>query len=179
MERFWNTVHYFAYRADYKLHMAYYKIDPGALLVRLVFIIPFIRKAYLRKGVTQETIDKRVDEAFKRTDYGFSTMYAGILMTGLLIVLCFVIHLLILEWLINDRGWSPEYKVFVYPVPVYSTLSYAFNHLLLFRKDKYLRYFKEFDKKPREWKVKWAWISFGVILFPFVVLALSLVAMSK
>jgi uncharacterized membrane protein YfcA len=47
------------------------------------------------------------------------------------------------------------------------------NYVLIAHKDKYLKYFKEFDKKPRKWKVKWAWISFGFFAFLFGFFVLS------
>ena len=46
---------------------------------------------------------------------------------------------------------------------------FLFDYIL----DKYLKYFKEFDKKPRKWKIKWARISLGVILLQFIFFLLS------
>jgi hypothetical protein len=60
---------------------------------------------------------------------------------------------------------------------IYGVISGFINYFLLFRHDKYLKYFKKFKKQSRGWKVKWAWISAGVILFPFLVLAGSFIAM--
>jgi hypothetical protein len=39
-----------------------------------------------------------------------------------------------------------------------------------------MKYFKRFEKQPRQWKRKWAWISAGVILFPFLALACGFIA---
>ena len=41
----------------------------------------------------------------------------------------------------------------------------VFDYILILHKDKYLKYFKKFDKKPHKWKIKWAWISFLTIFF--------------
>ena len=161
MEQFWNIVYYFAYRADYKLHMVFSKIEPIGLLFRLLLLVPYIRKYYEKRGVTLETINKGVDEAFKRPDIGFSSFFALALIMGgkisfiLGIFLCFpnrnLIELLIVCFI----------------------AALLHDYIFLLHKNKWLKYFEEFDKKPREWKVKWAWISFGVILFPFVFFLVS------
>ena len=42
--------------------------------------------------------------------------------------------------------------------------SLVINYLLLWRKNKYLDYFKKFDKESTFEKRKWGWISFGVLV---------------
>jgi len=43
------------------------------------------------------------------------------------------------------------------------------NYFLIWKDDLYLKYFKEFNKKPKSWQRKWSWITFftavGAILF--------------
>ena len=156
IERFWNIVYYFAYRADYKLHMAFIKIEPVSLLIRLLFLVPFIRKSHQKRGVTLETINKGVDEAFKCPDIGLSSFFALTLIMGgkfsfiLGIFMCF-----------PNRNFIELLIVCFIAVLLH-------DYIFLLHKNKYLKYFKEFDKKPRKWKVKWAWISLGVILFSFI-----------
>ena len=156
MERFWNIVYYFAYQTDYKLHMAFSKIEPVGLFINLLFWVPFVKKFYQRKGVTLKSINNNVDEAFKNPDKGLSTIFSfGLILGGqvfflLGIFMCFPNKNLPIELLV-----------------VFFIIAFFVDYLLLLRKDKYLKYFKEFDKKPRRWKVKWAWISLAVILFQF------------
>lgn len=47
------------------------------------------------------------------------------------------------------------------------------NYFLLVYKDKCLSYFKEFESMPRDWKKKWGWISFAIILMIFISVPLS------
>ena len=166
MERFWNIVHYFAYRADYYLHSAFNKIEPVGLIFRLLFMIPYIRNAYLRKGYTLERLNKTVDDAFKRPDIGLSTIFAGGLMYGLLFF--YFIELLFLAFIAfsieKPKSFEPIFVLMV----LFSIFSFSFSNILLFRKDKYLNYFNEFDKKSRKWKLKWGCISAIVILTPFI-----------
>ena len=47
------------------------------------------------------------------------------------------------------------------------------NYFLLMYKDKCVSYFKEFETKPKQWKRKWSWFSFGTIVLIFVFLIYS------
>jgi hypothetical protein len=57
--------------------------------------------------------------------------------------------------------------------------SLVINYYLLWKKDKYLLYFKEFDKEPKEVKRKWGWISFGVVIGIIGLLIFSFWVMTK
>jgi len=156
MERFWNIVYYFAYLAVYKLHRLYGKIDPAWLITILLYRIPLIRNFQEKRGRSLSNMAKEVDEVFKRPDIGFSSFFALVLVIGgkfafiLGLFMCFPNRILPIEFLI-----------------VCFVAASLHDYILIMHKGKYLNYFKEFDQKPREWKIKWAWISVGVILFPF------------
>jgi hypothetical protein len=47
MERLWNIVYYFVYRADYRLHMFSNKINP----VLWIYKLPFARRHFKKKGI--------------------------------------------------------------------------------------------------------------------------------
>jgi len=168
MERFWNIVHYFAYRAVYKLYLASNKFS----LIFYIYKLPFCKKHFIKKGY--DPVEK-VNEAFKRPDIGLSTIFAGGLMYGLPMIFFFGLHCFYIAFVAKPKNFESFLIIFI----SYSIISFLFSYILLFHKDKYLKYFREFDKKPRKWKLKWAWISFGVILLPFVVLASSFAAMTK
>jgi len=156
MERFWNIVHYFAYRAHYKLHLTFNKINPIVYLYKL----PFFIRHFEKKGYGDPV--EMVNKAFKRSDIGFSSIFAFLLVVGgqfffiLGLFMCFPNKKIPVEYYIVCMGGG----VF-------------FNYIWLLHKDKYLRYFKEFDKKSYKWKIKWAWISLSVILFLYGFLLLS------
>jgi len=157
MERFWNIVYYFAYRAVYKLYRIYDKIEPAGMLIRLLFLVPSIKKIYLKRDFTLERLNKDFDEKIlKNPEIGLSSFFALILVMGgqaafiLGIFMCFPNRILPIEFLI-----------------ICLFAAFLLDYILIMHKGKYLNYFKEFDQKPREWKIKWAWISVGVILFQF------------
>ena len=78
-------------------------------------------------------------------------------------------------FILFNNSYVPSAEVFIFPLFLYGILSGVINYYLLFRKDKYLKYFRKFEKESREWKIKWAWISFGVILASFMVFGSSII----
>ena len=53
------------------------------------------------------------------------------------------------------------------------------NENFLFKNDKYLKYFEEFDKESKEIKNKWQWISFAIIFGIFTFFILSFIILVK
>jgi hypothetical protein len=169
MEKVWNIVHYFVYRADYRFTYYFYKYTG----VFKLYSLPFVKKRFEKANIKDPAAG--LMNVWGKYD-GLSSITAGILMGLLPFILFLGLHFF--YFIIFYRNGLPKFEVFIYPMFVYGAISFLISHFLLFRKDKYLKYFKEFDEKPRKWKIKWAWISLGVILFPFIVLVSSFVAMS-
>lgn len=143
------------YKADYKFHLQFNKINPFMLIHKL----PFQKRKYKKEGID---IYREMNEAFKDPNSGISSMRAGGLMFGisaLFGIMLFNIFDAIFKDSIDDLF------MFVITIPFFIIIYY-----LLFHKDKYLIYFEEFEKKPKQWKKKWAWVSF--ISFFLVVLFL-------
>ena len=156
--------------------MVYNKIEPAGLLLKLLFLLPSIKNFYLKRGYTLERFNKEFDEKIlKNPEIGLSSIFAGILVGLLPMIFFFGLHCFYIKNIAKPKNFESFLVIFI----SYSIISFLFSYILLFHKDKYLKYFKEFDKKPRKWKVKWAWISLGVILFPFIVLASSFWAMAE
>lgn len=57
--------------------------------------------------------------------------------------------------------------------------SMGINYLVLWKNNRYLEYFKIFDKETKSEKLKWAWISFGVVLSIVLLVILSVSTMTK
>lgn len=151
MERFWNIIHYCTYKGDYKLHLLFNNINPVVLLLR----IPFIKKFYSNKGVD---VESNLNTAFKRPDFGLSSMRVGGLMYGLI----FFFQLGIIEFFLGITMIKPRGVFFIVTPPF--VISIIINNILLFKNDKYLKYFQEFDKMGTSFKRRWSWISFGTII---------------
>jgi hypothetical protein len=151
-----------------------------------IYDIPFLKRRFKNKfGVDDPK--KWLMDLNNNPDTGLSNIFAGALVGFLPFILLFGIHIFyfMIFWekqIPNFEVLSfkiTDFQVFIYPIFIYGVISYLISYIFLFRKDKYLKYFKKFNKKPHKWKVKWAWISFGVILFPLIVLISSFVAMSE
>jgi hypothetical protein len=155
MERFWNLIHYFVYIGDYQIHLLFNKINP----VFYFYMLPFAKKHFKKKGIDPLI---EVNKSFKKQDLGISSIRSGGLMILTIILLCFGIGNLYIGI------YRIRYNVSIYPFLLVLTISFAINYFLLFRNNKYLQYFKEFEKMERAKKNKWAWISFGVILSIFL-----------
>ncbi len=57
--------------------------------------------------------------------------------------------------------------------------SIGLNYYFLWKEDKYLTYFKEFEQEPKEVKRKWAWKSFGVVVGIILLLIASFWIMNE
>ena len=161
------------YKADYKLHMLYGKIDPFSLLLKLLYRIPAFKRYSEKRGATLKVIDDGVDKVFKNPSYGLSVTFAGIYIVIFPMLFFIGLHNIIS---VLTNTLSPQYvqlfsicSIFYFGIPL------LVSHLFIFRHDKYLKYFKEFDRKPKQWHVKYGRISLAVCLIPFVVLILSFV----
>jgi hypothetical protein len=153
MERFWNIIHYFAYRADYKLRLLCIKISP---ILNGLYKLPFAKKHFQKIGMDPVEV---VKHAFKRPDIGISQIFSGALMAGLTFFILWGAHNIYIAFSL-DRMALVNRSHFI----VCLVITFVVNGFLLFHHDKYLKYFKEFDKMPRRWKIKWAWISLGVFI---------------
>jgi hypothetical protein len=105
---------------------------------------------------------EHVNEAFKRPDIGLSSIIAfGVVFGGQ------VFFLLGLFMCFPNVNLPTELLIVCF------VIAFLFDYMLLFHKDKYLKYFKEFNKKTRKWKIKWTWVTLGMILFPFLFFLMS------
>lgn len=72
------------------------------------------------------------------------------------------------------KDWSRLVFILLTVIP-----AIAINYFALWKNDKYLTYFKEFEKETREMKRKWAWISFSLVLGIFGLLIFSFYCMNN
>ncbi|SDG27439.1 hypothetical protein [Epilithonimonas hungarica] len=163
LETFWNTIHYFNYRFELKIQKflrgdGNYSQPTSNLEVQKW------------RDVEKEIFEKGV----KDPRYGFSSIMAGNFIFGLAVIIgggIFFILMGLIKYLIGT-DINVALFVIVCIVPFVS-LTYYY----VFYKDKYLIYFKEFDKKPKEWRIKWKWISFFTIIGVILFLILSFILM--
>lgn len=143
LELWLNVVHYCIYKADHKLHMFSNKLSPFVLLGK----IPRIKRNLEKQGTTLVDVTNKV---WTDKRFGF-----GIMISGGAIVVC--VTFLIWGVLSAFLGFLKIYFL-VEPMYVfaYALMSYLICHLLVFRQDKYIEYFKKLDKSSRSEKWKYA-----------------------
>ncbi len=158
MVKFWNIVHFFVYKIDYKLRLAFNKINPVFYLYRL----PFAQRHFKKMGIDPL---EEVNKAFKRPDIGISSIFAG----GFMYILVFLLGFGIVN--LYSAVIQRELNLKVYHFIALVIISFIVNHFLLFKQDKYIDYFEDFEKMEKTEKWKWSWISLVVIL---IILAFSI-----
>ncbi len=158
IELIWNIVHFVVWTADYRAHLFFNKVNPFMLIHKL----PFQKRMYERRGIN---IYEDINQSFKNPKGGLSSIRAGGFMYILSLFTGLAIFCLIQA--IQHLVYLRNVVMILICIP-FGIL----NYYLLFYKNKYLHYFKDFKAMPKEWKIKWGWISLGVVLF--IVLALIL-----
>lgn len=167
MENFWNIIHFFAYKFMTKSYLIFVKP------VKFLSNTSLSKKLLARNGRTPEIALKDFTFTLMDKRVGQSSFWAAGIVFAIPFIICFSLELLYVSFVDN----SLPIEMFIGILIIYAVVIGLINYFLLFRHDKYLKYFKKFEKQPREWNVKWAWISAGVILFPFLVLIGSFIAM--
>ncbi len=151
MVRFWNLVHYFVYRGVYRFHLLSRMINP----IRLLHQLPIQKRLYAKKGID---VNYEIDQVWKRPESGLATIFAGGAMHGLLILICLGSGCLYLAVRRETPGTD------IYPFLITGAITFGVNHLVLFRQDKYLDYFRKFEKMEGTERRKWAWLTLAVII---------------
>ncbi|MDW9379159.1 hypothetical protein [Chryseobacterium sp. JV558] len=173
MEKIWNYIHYFIYVFDVKASQII--TYPITLIFDLIYKIPFIASSLRKKNSSPQEIRLASENAINNRMYGQNITISGIQMGGLIILIeygLFNIFQAILGKSLIQIFWEPSssYKwIFIIGLLV---LPWIINEKLLFKNNKYLKYF---DKEPKKIRHKYAWISLGIITF-FI---LSFIPLSK
>ncbi|MCG2792869.1 MAG: hypothetical protein L6262_04895 [Weeksellaceae bacterium] len=162
LEIFWNTIHYFDYRFELKIQT----LLRGDGNYSHPTSDPEVQK--------WRDVEKEIFEiGVKDPRYGFSSIMAGNFILGLAAIIGAGVFFILSGFIKFINGtYINGIFIFVCMLP-FAIITYYF----VFHKDKYLIYFKEFDRKPKEWRRRWKWISFFTIIGIILFLILSLIIM--
>ena len=138
------------YKADFKMHLLSNKINPFVLIGR----IPAVKKKLEEQGTSLLGVTNKI---WGDKRYGFSIMISG----GGLVIALFLIILAVFD-ILNCIFQYPV-KSSEIPFLLCALLAYTICHYTVFKGDKYLRYFRQFEKwsKADKWK-------YGLLTFTFV-----------
>ena len=165
MERVWNYVHYNIYL--FEVNASKIIGYPISLIFNLIYKISFISEGLKKRNSSRQEIRAARDNAINNRRYGQNITIAGIQMGGLLVLLEFSLFNLIQAGIgksLIQYVWGANNPIKWLFLIGFLLIPYLINNQLLWKNDKYLKYFKEFDKQPKEIRRKWALISFGIII---------------
>jgi len=129
----------------------------------LIHKLPFQKRMYERRAIN---IYEDINQAFKNPKGGLSSIRAGGFMYILSLIAGLAFFCLIQA--IHDQVYLNNAVMILICIP-FGIL----NFFLLFYKNKYLDYFKYFEAMSKEWKMKWKFISLGIVLSIVLILILA------
>ena len=156
-----NVLHFCFYRFDYKMHLWSNKINPFHLIHKL----PFQQRRYKELGVDPI---KEIDKAFGDKEYGLSMTVAGGALIGILFFFFLAVLNILLKLLSGNITLSAVHFI------ICAVLSVALSYFFVFKKDKYLRYFEQFEGLGNAERRKYSWLTFAFVLLVFCLFVLSI-----
>jgi len=146
IELWLNILHYCLYKAESRRHVLSNKLNPFVLLGR----IPLIKRKFEEQGTTLLDTTSKI---WTDKRFGFGIMISG---GAIVIFMTFLLWGLVSTLL----GYFDIYFfVKLIYVFIYVILSYTLCHFTVFKGDKYIKYFRQLDKRSRSEKWKYALLS--------------------
>ena len=162
IEWFWNLTYYYVFRLDIKFSQLFNYLNP----FNLINNIPSVKRYHAKQGV--DDMNKLMNEIFDNPKNGISSLRSGSFM-GILLVLTGIgllnfFQVIIGKSLILIAVVFKDSLHFIIYLIILIGPTILINNSLLFRKDKYLNYFKEFEKMTEKKKSNYSWLIFFVVI---------------
>jgi|688.fasta_scaffold282211_2 hypothetical protein len=161
VEFYLNVVHYCIFKFLNRLSKAIDKINPFMYLEK----IPRIKRNFEKHGTSLTEV---VNKTWLDEERGFNIMYSTAIVTSLIFFYIYSFLLIInnLLFLTSNISWNSIFFFSIIP-------AYLIYHFALDKNQKYISYFRKFDKKTKEIKRGYAIFSFLIILFSILMFILS------
>ncbi|WP_154858710.1 hypothetical protein [Cyclobacterium xiamenense] len=160
IELWLNIVHYCIYKMDYKIHLLSNKINPFLLIGK----IPSVERNFREQGTSLKEFGNKF---WTDRRYGFGIMISGAALTVFLFFVIWASFLFVNRLLGYPLNFSWHPFVFCF------AWAYFISYLFVFQNEKYIKYFKKFDKRSKQEKRK-----YGVLSLAFVASTIALVIYS-
>lgn len=175
---FLNAVHYCIWRGDIRVRLFFDKIMGGFLLVFATIFLSKKYKARLYAHVANH--EKETHDYFYNKKTGFHIRWASY--RAISFYLCYVACIaFLLEGILYKTVGLISSSLFgmVLITPIW--LCYMPANEAIFADDRYLKYFKEFEKMDKSWHRKWVMITWafcvgGILAFVVGIIALFAIA---
>ena len=169
IELFWNIVYYGIYKFDvYLRHLVGY-LNPFTLIHK----IRGVKKYYSEHDV--DDVNKVRNRILGNRRTGISSIRSGAAIGGILVLFEYCLFNLIqriTQLSLIENIWQNSSNFITYLVILLLPVI-LINHLLLFKNDKYLSYFDEFDKMDERKQRRYYLLSLTTILLIIVLFVLS------
>ena len=146
-----NTIHYCCYKAEYKRHLLTNKLNPFVLLGEM----PVLKRRFEEQGISHMEV---VNGLWSDKRFGFSIAISGGGLTIIMFMIIWAVFLMLNSLLIYPIGFSWR------PFTICMGLALMICYLTVYQKDKYLSYFRQFEKWSSQQQMK-----FGLLSFVFTV----------
>lgn len=153
MEKYLNILHYCFYIIDYKMHLLANKINPFRLLRR----IPLVKRRAEQQGIDLEEVNNNL---FGDKRFGVSISVAGGALGGTLLTLMFSFNTVLYALLKMPNFPYSNFFVFIFVC-----ISYLILYLFVTRNDKYLKYFKKYEKWTKRERYRYCLITLAYVVF--------------
>ncbi len=130
-----------------------------------------IKRRFEKMGISNPI--EEFNKLMMHPKYGICSNFSFGTMFGLLMLIFSGISSIVII------AFQMEFSVKVLPFIVLGIAALTINHFLLFRQDKYLKYFKKFQQFSKKERCHWKWITIIVVLAIVVFSVGSLVLMLK
>lgn len=169
----WNLIHYNIFRFEVKTsNLINY---PIRWIIGALFDIPYIKAGLEKRGSSKSEIFRVSEKTLNNPGDGMNVTDAGIQMGGILVLLEYSLFNFtqgFLQKSLIQYVWEDKVllllSIFLMLIP-----PGIFNYFALFKDDIYLRYFREFNKMPKEESSKYAWVT---LLFLFSVVFILIIS---
>jgi len=161
IELFWNIVYYGIYRFDVYLRYLVGYLNP----FKAIHKIKGVQQYYSAQGVND--MNKLRNRILGNRESGISSIRSGGAIGGLLALIEYglinVIQKITGSNLI-EKIWQTNTGFIIYLISLLLPVI-LINNYLLFQRNKYLKYFDEFDELGAKKKQLYSWISFLTVVF--------------
>ncbi len=163
IEWFWNIIYYQVYKFDLKCRELFNYLNPFYFINK----IAAIKRYHAKHGVND--MNGFANRILNNPKSGISSIWSGSFMGGLIVLVEYGIFNIV-QGITNlqliQNIWKGSFNFTIYLILLLLP-TVLINTSFLFRKDKYLNYFKEFELMSKKEKTKYGWVSFFVIMFVF------------
>lgn len=170
---YWNMVHYYLFIWQVAAYKLLDYINPFTYLLK----IERVKKFYSSHGI--DDMNKFTDrKIFNAQDHGLNIVWAGINLSGLIIMFEYglfnVIQSCLGRYLIQYIWEDNVYKISF--VTILLIIPAILNYLLVFKEERYLSYFNKFKKMDSRERIKYGWLCciFSILVLIFFILSFYL-----